>query len=84
MDFALSPKAEDAVGRMWDFMREEVLPAEPVWARHLAEYGPHATPAVLEDLKDSARKRGLSFTGGTTCRSRTFRPWRIRSSDIAF
>ena len=59
MDFALSPKAEDAVGRMWDFMREEVLPAEAAWARYLAEHGPHATPAVLEDLKESARRRGL-------------------------
>ena len=59
MDFALSPKAEDAVGRMWDFMREEVLPAESAWARYLAEHGPHATPAVLEDLKASARRRGL-------------------------
>ena len=59
MDFALSPKADDAVGRMWDFMREEVLPAESEWARYLAEHGPHATPAVLEDLKASARRRGL-------------------------
>src|SRR6478672_2531312 len=59
MDFALSAKAEDHCNRMWDFMREEVLPAEPVWARHLAEHGPHATPAVLEDLKASARRRGL-------------------------
>ena len=59
MDFALSPRAEDAVGRMWDFMREEVLPAEAAWARYLAERGPHATPAVLEDLKESARRRGL-------------------------
>ena len=29
MDFALSAKAEDVTGRMWDFMREHVLPAEP-------------------------------------------------------
>ena len=32
MDFSLSPAAEDASGRMWDFMREEVFPAEPQWA----------------------------------------------------
>ena len=59
MDFALSAQAEDYSARMWDFMREEVLPAEAAWARYLAEHGPHATPAVLEDLKESARRRGL-------------------------
>jgi len=59
MDFALSPRADEAVARMWDFMREEVLPAEPEWARFLAEHGPHATPSVLEGLKASARRRGL-------------------------
>ncbi|MFI5909334.1 acyl-CoA dehydrogenase family protein [Dactylosporangium sp. NPDC051541] len=59
MDFALSPPAEDAVARMWDFMRAEVFPAEPVWAAHLAEHGPHAYPPVMDDLKASARRRGL-------------------------
>ena len=33
MDFALSAKAEDVCGRMWDFMREHVFPAEPVYER---------------------------------------------------
>ena len=28
MDFALSPRAEETCARMWDFMREEVFPAE--------------------------------------------------------
>ncbi|WP_433059052.1 acyl-CoA dehydrogenase family protein [Dactylosporangium sp. CS-033363] len=59
MDFALSPKAEETVARMWDFMREEVFPAEPVWSAHLAEHGAHAYPPVMDDLKSSARRRGL-------------------------
>lgn len=59
MDFDLSPAAAEAAARMWDFMREEVFPAEPVWAAHLREHGEHAYPPVMEDLKRSARQRGL-------------------------
>jgi acyl-CoA dehydrogenase len=59
MDFALSPAAQDATGRMWAFMREEVFPAEPQWADWLREHGEHAYPPVMERLKSSARARGL-------------------------
>ena len=59
MDFELSAAAQDACARMWDFMNEEVFPAEPVWAQHLAEHGEHTHPPVMEELKDSARRRGL-------------------------
>jgi acyl-CoA dehydrogenase len=59
MDFALSPKAQEACDTMWDFMREHVFPAEPVWDAYLAEHGAHATPPVIEDLKAEARRRGL-------------------------
>ena len=59
MDFALSPQAEETCARMWDFMREEVFPAEPVHAAHLAEHDPHSHPPVMERLKASARERGL-------------------------
>jgi acyl-CoA dehydrogenase len=59
MDFALSPKAEDVCGRMWDFMREEVFPAEPVYEEWRQVHGPHAHPPVVERLKESARRRGL-------------------------
>jgi acyl-CoA dehydrogenase len=44
---------------MWDFMTGRVFPAEPVWAAHLAEHGPHAYPPVMEDLKSEAKARGL-------------------------
>jgi acyl-CoA dehydrogenase len=59
VDFSLSPAAQDASGRMWDFMREEVFPAEPQWAAWLREHGEHAYPPVMERLKASARARGL-------------------------
>ena len=61
MDFALSAKAEDVCGRMWDFMREHVFPAEPVYEEWRAARGhdDHDTPPVLEELKAEARKRGL-------------------------
>ncbi|GAB46972.1 acyl-CoA dehydrogenase family protein [Mobilicoccus pelagius] len=59
MDFALSPRGQDYCGRMWDFMREEVFPAEPVWAEHLHAHGDHSYPPVMEELKASARTRGL-------------------------
>ncbi len=59
MDFALSREAAETCARMWDFMRAEVFPAEPVYARYLREHGPHAYPPVMEELKESARNRGL-------------------------
>jgi acyl-CoA dehydrogenase len=61
MDFALSAKAEDVTGRMWDFMREHVFPAERVYEEWRAArgYDDHATPPVLEELKAEARKRNL-------------------------
>jgi acyl-CoA dehydrogenase len=59
MDFALTPQAEAACARMWDFMREHVFPAEPVWAQQLAEHGEHSHPPVMEELKKEARSRDL-------------------------
>ena len=59
MDFELSAQAEDHCNRMWDFMREEVFPAEAEWSSYLLEHGEHAHPPVMERLKASARERGL-------------------------
>jgi acyl-CoA dehydrogenase len=61
MDFALSARAEDVCGRMWDFMRERVFPAEPVYDEWRAARGHdnHDHPPVVEELKLEARKRGL-------------------------
>jgi len=59
MDFARSPKADDTCERMWDFMRERVFPAEPVYQQSRATNDPHGYPPVMEELKAEARKRGL-------------------------
>ncbi|MGY1615998.1 acyl-CoA dehydrogenase family protein [Geodermatophilus sp. SYSU D00691] len=61
MDFALSARAEDVCGRMWNFMREQVFPAEPVYDEWRAARGHdnHEHPPVLEELKAEARRRGL-------------------------
>jgi len=46
---------------MWDFMRESVFPAEPVYDEWRAARGHdnHDHPPVVEELKLEARKRGL-------------------------
>ena len=59
MDFALSPAAQETCDRMWDFMRECVIPAEPVYEQWRATHGDHDHPPVMEDLKAEARRRGL-------------------------
>ena len=59
MDFALSAKARETCENMWEFMREHVFPAEPVWTAYLDKHGEHSTPACLEDLKAEAKRRGL-------------------------
>jgi acyl-CoA dehydrogenase len=59
MDFSPSDAALDACDRMWAFMKEEVFPAELVWRDYLLTHGEHAYPPVMDDLKASARKRGL-------------------------
>jgi len=59
MDFSLSSLAEETCRNMWDFMNEEVLPAEPAWREYLREHGEHTHPPIMEDLKASAKRRGL-------------------------
>jgi acyl-CoA dehydrogenase len=61
MDFALSARAEEVTGRLWDFMREQVFPAEAVYDEWRAAQGHdnHDLPPVMEDLKVEARKLGL-------------------------
>lgn len=59
MDFALSDRAQELCDSMWEFMREDVIPAEAEYERYREEHGPHALPPVVEDLKEKARDRGL-------------------------
>jgi acyl-CoA dehydrogenase len=63
VDFSLSEVAEDYVGRLEEFMDSWVYPAEETYAAELAKLGeqgrPHQLPAVVEQLKTEARRRGL-------------------------
>ena len=59
MDFSVSPRAQEHLGAMRDFMESEVLPAELEWHEYLRLHGPHEHPPVMERLKESARRRGL-------------------------
>jgi acyl-CoA dehydrogenase len=63
MDFELSTRARDHMGRLREFMDSHVYPAEPVYAaqrRELTAAGDeHRVPPIVEELKIEARKRGL-------------------------
>ena len=63
MDFALGERAQDYVGRLQAFMDEHVYPAEAPYARFREEagYDNHELPPVVEDLKNEAKSRGLTY-----------------------
>src|SRR5271169_5134479 len=58
--FAVSDRAKRYQADLLDFMDERVHPAEEVYSRQMRESGdPHFQPAIIEDLKAEAKKRGL-------------------------
>lgn len=60
MSFEPSERGRDLQTRLNDFMAAEVLPAESVYESQMAELGDvHGHPQIIEDLKASARERGL-------------------------
>nr|WP_199047191.1 acyl-CoA dehydrogenase family protein [Dyella sp. ASV24] len=62
MDFAPSERTRTIAERLERFMREEVLPAEPVYTSQLAGGTDHRQwrqPAVMEQLKTRAQEAGL-------------------------
>lgn len=60
MDFQHSERSLDYQGRLNAFMDECVYPAEPVYAQQMRDSGdPHYFPAILEELKNEAKQRGL-------------------------
>src|SRR5690349_7191537 len=60
MDFEPTARCRELQERLTAFMAEEIEPAEAVFAEQLRESGdPHFDPPVLEELKASARERGL-------------------------
>ena len=61
MDFQPSARAAELSAAMYDFLNDEVLPAEAVYDAYRAEVGPddHTLPPVVEELKAKARAKGL-------------------------
>lgn len=60
MDLRPSGRAAELEAELWDFMESHVFPAEEVYEQQRAEADdPHAVPAVMDELKATARSRGL-------------------------
>jgi len=60
VDFTLSPRAQELGAQLREFVDGVVEPATPTYVAQVHEAGdPHAHPAVMEDLKAEARRRGL-------------------------
>ena len=58
--FAVSDRAKRYQADLLAFMDERVYPAEPVYEEQMRASGdPHHQPAVIEELKAEARRRGL-------------------------
>jgi len=60
MSFEPSARGLDLQHRLLEFMDSEVYPAESVYEEQMEALGdPHGHPQIVEDLKSSARSRGL-------------------------
>jgi acyl-CoA dehydrogenase len=60
MDFQLSDRCVEYQGRLQEFMDERIYPAEAVYEEQMAASGDdHHQPAIVEELKEDARARGL-------------------------
>ena len=60
MNFETSERCKDFQERLLAFMDEHVYPAEAVYDEQIRAAGdPHHHPAVMEELKTEARRRGL-------------------------
>ncbi|HLZ82163.1 MAG TPA: acyl-CoA dehydrogenase family protein [Caulobacteraceae bacterium] len=59
MDFDYSPRQQDLIRRVSDFMDEHVYPAVPIYEAQQAEGDRWKVIPILEELKAKARKTGL-------------------------
>jgi acyl-CoA dehydrogenase len=60
VDLELTDRCKDFQERVQAFLDERVIPAEELYEQQLVDAGdPHAQPAVMEELKEEARSRGL-------------------------
>lgn len=60
MDFQHSERSLEYQGKLTEFMDECIYPAEAVYEQQMREsVDPHHFPAILDELKAEAKKRGL-------------------------
>jgi acyl-CoA dehydrogenase len=60
VDFELTDRCKEFQERVEAFMDEKVYPAEAIYEEQMQAAGnPNHQPAILEELKDEARRRGL-------------------------
>ncbi|CAB4678419.1 unannotated protein [freshwater metagenome] len=63
MEFSNSLRAEKYLHELRDFMEQKILPAETIYhqqrAALIAAGQPHVLPAIVENLKETARSKGL-------------------------
>ncbi len=61
MDFEHTPKVQELVKRVEDFMDKHIYPAEQVYADQMAAFGTDRwqVPQIVEDLKAKAKAEGL-------------------------
>jgi acyl-CoA dehydrogenase len=60
MDFEETERGRGYRERLEDFMAAHIYPAERVYEEQIAAAGdPHHHPAIMEELKEEARRRGL-------------------------
>ncbi len=59
MEFAYDSTVTDLQSTAQEFLVDHVLPAEPIYAAQRREIGAWDTPAVIDELKIEARRRGL-------------------------
>ena len=60
MDFSYTPKVEGLRSELLEFMDSHIYPAEPIYREQMEASGdPHHHPAILDELKITARERGL-------------------------
>jgi acyl-CoA dehydrogenase len=59
MDLTPTQRSLDLTGRLLEFMREFVYPAEEVYRRQRRDGDPHRLPPVVAELQVQARARGL-------------------------
>ncbi len=63
MEFSNSAKAQEYLNLLQSFMDQKVFPSETIYHKQrealMASGEPHSLPAIIEELKESARAKGL-------------------------